>query len=440
MRKAATPGVLVLAAMVVLWPSSCGCPGPGGDDAGDGGGDGGAVDAGLIWPNGQSSANSDPWLVANHQLIGQLQPKVLVVNFVNGFTDAQVTRKFSDVARAYREATRYHATVDPEAIPFIEFQLARVVNLRDNPVPSGYQFENSTRYPRTSTTAPFTWMDYGAFFSAAFASHYGYSNDAGGHYTLCELIDRGLVNELWFIGSGDVPDSAAYESLESKQRYNVSHNKLDGSFDRCAGNGCFDVSVPVCNRSVRIAFINYNRGGGCFLESLGHSFEGMANNGSLPWLRPYFREFGGFDLDTRYGVPFNSWYACSTPGCVTYSNVTATGMSAAWSVGAQTGTIASYLPACGNAHFPPNGRQHYDITNPQSVPSTCAHYRMRDAPDGGDLIDTYSGNTVAGFFTLAPDCTGAWEVYWRQSFPGRQNLARDDAGQPMLNWWPFLYY
>src|SRR3954471_1452588 len=90
----------------------------------------------------------------------------------------------------------------------------------------------------------------------------------------------------------------------------------------------------------------------------------------------------------------------------------------------QGGTINGYLPTCGNAHFPPNGRRNYDITNPQSVPSTCAHYRMRDAPDGGGAIQSYSNATVAGFSSLAPDCTGAWQVYWRQNFPGLDNARR----------------
>src|SRR5688572_129565 len=123
--RAATSGALVLAALLCAMPAGCNCqPDPGGNDGGDGGSDAGTdagVDPGLIWPNAQSSANSDPWLKANHQAIGQLRPKVLVVNFVNGFTDAQATTKFQEVAAAYREATRYHGTTDPTAIPFIDF-------------------------------------------------------------------------------------------------------------------------------------------------------------------------------------------------------------------------------------------------------------------------------------------------------------------------------
>jgi hypothetical protein len=31
-------------------------------------------------------------------------------------------------------------------------------------------------------------------------------------------------------------------------------------------------------------------------------------------------------------------------------------------------------------------------------------------------------------------------VWWRQNLPGLANTALDDAGLPMRNWWPFLFY
>jgi hypothetical protein len=406
----------------------------------------GAVDhsvcsAGLIWPNEASKANSDPWLLANHQAIVQMRPNVLLLNFVNGFSTASATTKFQQVAAAYREATRHHAATNPAATPFVDFQLAKVVDLTDNPPPAGWPFQNSTKFPRPSTSPPFGNLDYSRFFGSTFASYYGYPDGAGGYLDLCELIDQGAINELWFLGSGDVPDAAAAESLESKQRYDSANRKIPGSFDRCAGNGCFATSAPVCGRSVRIAFINYNRGVGCFLESLGHSFEGMSNNGSLPYLRPYFQELGMFNLGSRYGAPFQSFYSCpyGVP-CLSYGNVTPASVRLDWDMGWGAGTIDPFLPACGNAHFPPNGRRQYDVTNPQAVPSTCAHFRMKDGPGGADAITMYSSADSAPYDALSPDCTKGWEVYWRQNFPGLNNQAKDAAGNQMLNWWPFLYY
>ncbi len=31
-------------------------------------------------------------------------------------------------------------------------------------------------------------------------------------------------------------------------------------------------------------------------------------------------------------------------------------------------------------------------------------------------------------------------VCWRKNFPGLDNLQKDDDGEPMKNWWPFLFY
>ena len=41
---------------------------------------------------------------------------------------------------------------------------------------------------------------------------------------------------------------------------------------------------------------------------------------------------------------------------------------------------------------------------------------------------------------MAPDCMGAWLIYWRQNMPGLDNKQKDDEGKPMKNWWPFLFY
>ena len=52
----------------------------------------------MIWPNPESAANSDPWLIANHDRITQLRPRVLAVNFVHGLSEGE--------ARAQLEALR----------------------------------------------------------------------------------------------------------------------------------------------------------------------------------------------------------------------------------------------------------------------------------------------------------------------------------------------
>jgi hypothetical protein len=53
------------------------------------GSDGGSDNL-TIWPNSQSRAMSDPWLVAHHDELREMRPHVLVLNFDNGSTTAQV--------------------------------------------------------------------------------------------------------------------------------------------------------------------------------------------------------------------------------------------------------------------------------------------------------------------------------------------------------------
>ena len=54
---------------------------------------------GLLWPNAESAVNSDPWLVANHDRIRSMRPRVLVVNFVHGLARGRRARPARAAAR-----------------------------------------------------------------------------------------------------------------------------------------------------------------------------------------------------------------------------------------------------------------------------------------------------------------------------------------------------
>ena len=92
------------------------------------------------------------------------------------------------------------------------------------------------------------------------------------------------------------------------------------------------------------------------------------------------------------------------------------------------------------AVFTPNGRRHYDLDNPAPVRSTIEHYRLFDGPDGKDRAEPWTIAKFAQYKDMAPDCMGRWLIYWRQNIPGYGNKCRDDDGEPMKNWWPFLFY
>ena len=69
------------------------------------------------WPNEVSSANSDDWLVENHDRIRVMRPKVLVLVFMNGWYDEVAYTE--QMIKALAESTRYHGYKDPDAPAFM---------------------------------------------------------------------------------------------------------------------------------------------------------------------------------------------------------------------------------------------------------------------------------------------------------------------------------
>jgi hypothetical protein len=223
--------------------------------------------------------------------------------------------------------------------------------------------------------------------------------------------------------------------VEVKQAYDERFRKLPG-VSRQAGNGG-DPGQPFIGRSLRILFINVERGPGCAMESLGHSMEGMAHSGVVPYFRRYFYEYGGFDLDTRFKLPFKSLYErgdreISYPDPHTLEYRSKDGM--------EGGVVRDFYVVGGNVHFTPTGRQDYDLDNPVSIMSTIEDYRIGSGRGGKDRAKLWNVQVFKRYNELAGDCMGPWLVYWQQNMPGYRTRAKDDRGRPMKNWWPFLFY
>lgn len=389
----------------------------------------------TTWPNLVSAANSDPWLLANHQRVRAMEPRVLVLNFANGYGPEQVQGIVTKYADAIAEGSRYHGYADPAAPVFLRYQPMRVLDLRDNPVSAGRETKNGAAWPRDPAAKGR--VDYSRFFAPEFTTLMDIRSEADPERALglSELVELGLVNEVWFIGSHNEED-AAFEAVELKQVYDEQLEPVAGEY-RQAGNGGDD-RQPWLGRSLRIVWINPDRGIGCAMENLGHSLEGMANADVIPYFTRYFDEFAGLDLDKRYGLPVDSFYACDSGGKDQVEWLSPTSIRV--NMGTESKVLEDYVAAGGNVHFPPNGRHHYDLTSPHRVMSTIESFRMRNGPDGNDLAREWSVEAFARYAETAPDCMGPWMVYWRQSMPGLDNACRDDDGEPMRNWWPFLFY
>lgn len=246
------------------------------------------------------------------------------------------------------------------------------------------------------------------------------------------------LHELWIVGSGDVAsDANAAEVLEAKQRYDPGRNPIAGSFDQCAGNGCFDADVPRCARSIRIGFVNYNRGPGCYLHSQGHGLESTARRKVMPALSDWFLPFAGFDLDARHGLPAPSFYELL--GDQDHAEYPTPEQLRLVRNGTTT-NVDGYAASCGNVHFPPNAGNHYDYDSNVAVSSDCADFGRNVASCRMRKTAAVTSAAWSGYEQLSPDCGGAFLVYWYQHMPGFHSGQQFDDGRDMLSVWPFLFY
>jgi hypothetical protein len=407
----------------------------------------------LVWPNATSAANSDPWLVAHDDDLVEMHPRVVVLHFYNGFDVTQTLAIAQAQIDAIAEGSRYHGYLDAAAPPFLRYELLKVVDLADHPPPANWPYASSTQVPTDSSGA----FDTAALFSRSFAINYGFPDPSSParFLTLCELFERGVINELWL----EVEDGARAPGLmmESKQVYDGQNRPVAGAFESCAGYACLP-SVH-CSVTARIAHLSPTRGPGCDLLVRQAGLENTRL--AIPYLQANARDFINHDFMALAGTRFDSFEelcaaqmsvqpratgsvpggqrgTTSPPACVNYpSQDVAQGM---YSDGTRW-RIAPFIQGCGTSHFPANARYRWDYDNSQPVQSRCEHYRMRDGAGSSDLFDVYTSSKVAHYTQrYGDDCGGGWQVYLRQNVPGLHNAAYAVDGAPMKNWWPLLFY
>lgn len=391
----------------------------------------------TVWPNQTSYRNSDRWLVQNHDKIRRMEPRVLVINFANTHAMEQIEQATEKYIAAIAESTRYHGFENPDAPPFLNYRVVKYVDMRDRAVPPERAKRNSAFFPYLPKDDRST-CDYSQFFSEAYARFYGFQHpdDHTRYLTLGELINAGIVHELWFHAIHD-DRGAPLETIEIKQYYDKNLRPIEGKHGP-AGNGHHD-SIQWVGRSFRITFLNVNRGIGCGMENLGHAMEGMAHYGFSPYFRQYFYEFGEFNLDERYPqLPANSLYPMlwGEGNHAEYPDKTTMVVHSK----GETYRLEDYVAQGGNVHFPPGARRHYDLKSPYVVKTVIETWRQGDRPGEHGPPHDFDKARFQQYNDVAPDCMGAWLIYWRQCMPGLDNAMTDDDGRPMKNWWVFLFY
>jgi len=393
-----------------------------------------------VWPNKVCFRKSEPWIVANHDRIRRIEPRVLVLNFANDVDMDEIRALTEKFIKAQSESTRWHGFEDPKAPACVQYQAVKYVDLRDAGLPPEKRRTNSSLLPRLNPAPRDFWCDYHAFFSDAYAPRLGFPDpaQAGRFLNLRELIEAGLVHELWFYAiHDDATGWPGFEAAELKQYYDERGQMRPGVYGP-AGNGGTKGTMPWTGRSFTVYFFNPHRGAGCQMENYGHLLENYAHHNAIGALTKYLREFAGFDLDTRYGLPIRSFYALDgrRGDKVSYSDDGA----ALVKFRGKEYPIAPYIAFGGNVHFPPGGRHHYDLDNPAAVQSVITAWRQRNGPDGKDRVESFSIERTRRYEDFAPDCMGRWVLFWCQCLPGVDNRCVDDEGAPMKNWWVYLIY
>jgi hypothetical protein len=388
----------------------------------------------VVWPNEMSQANSDDWLSENHDRITQLRPKVLVINLESSTTTEQAETLVDQHTLALKEASSFHKYNDMTSEPAVAYELSKIVHA-----------DKGSR------------IDYNSWNTQPFADSVLQIPDpaepSGPNLTLCELFEKGVINEVWCMASSD---PKCGETQEAKQIYNADGTKDTGRFAH-ASNGD-NITGLGCGVTVRITDFNSGRGAGCHLHAMGHAWERYMDSNAVPMLRKQAARFLNWDLDTRVGAPFSNFYgACNSNGslltdCMVWDSEIhmRSGPSASTSF-----DIADMSAGCGNTHFYPNttGTYSYDANSPDpTVQSSCENYGMHNGPDGKDLTTPYSNAMTDMFYGRSQrtcpaeqpacddDCGGHGTTYLYQNFPGPGTIATNADGTPMHNWWVYLFY
>jgi hypothetical protein len=415
-----------------------------GGKSGAGATDGGVADAGatgsgsdgggLVWPNEESQANSDPWLVAHHDEIAQLRPRVLVID-LESTAEQKAMALIDEHIEALEEASSFHKYEDATAQPVLSYRFVKLVKAAKSSPRIYYDDWNTQEFADASLQIKDP------------------ADPGGPNLTLCGLFEKGIINEVWCMASSD---PKCGETQEAKQVYMADGTQVAGKFANVSNGD--DITDLGCKVTARITDFNSGRGTGCHQHAMGHAWERYMDSNAVPQLGKQAKRFLNWDLDTRAGAPFKNFYsACNSNGtqltdCIVWdSEIRArSGASASRSF-----DIEDMSGGCGNAHFYANttGTYSYDAKTPDpEVLTSCEHYGMHDGSDGKDMTTPYTnamtdqlyGQSRADCPADQPacddDCGGHGTTYLYQNFPSHGTRATNDDGTPMHDWWVYLFY
>jgi len=409
-----------------------------------------------VWPNAVSSRNSDPWLVKHHDRIEQMRPRVLFINFGNGFDvygtanndnidNGSVTlqilqQKVAAYIHVMEVATTYQPATHKAARPFISPRV-QLVDLSDK---SGHA--NSMLMPRRVNSSGVLAFDYTALFGEGYKRYWNIRNAAGKALNLGDAFAAGLLNEV-LVCANEVdpsPGTPADQSVQINETMNA-YERYDAKFKIIPGslvNWPSEFSLPYRGQSIRIQFLNLSRDiGNAFygydLHALSHELEYRANAFNfVPYFSTYFRRYADFDMASKYHISINSLYEGGD--AYTYSDLRRNGAFNTVDLVNPDIVINRYRPVAGNVHYPPGASGPYDYLPAFTVMSSMESFAKRH--EQAVPFNSQKWLYLYADPQIVEDNGNHWLVYWWQNMPGYNNNSLDDSGKSMKNWFVFLYY
>lgn len=286
------------------------------------------------------------------------QRTVFVISLPTGTSDgAHVYALSAALSRLLAEASSPHGYEDPGARPALGYSIY-----------ADRAFVETELPPRCGGT-----YDLGTLYAK---------------YGLCELIDRGEVDEVWFWegGLGGYPEWAT----NGPEWSNTGGTRL-----------------PACGRQHALMVLHNARDLDVALHSFGHRIENT--------MLTYFP----CDFATRT-TPWEGYRWCPEAASDVDAFV------------ARAGPHNGHVAACGDVHFPPNipvgDRGDYQYDSPASALSFCESWTRDGSAEPKSITCERWGCDQLGYM-----------LWWMQNLPGEGTTARRPDGEPMPSWWPYLF-
>ena len=215
-------------------------------------------------------------------------------------------------------------------------------------------------------------------------------------YNLCNLISNGGVDEVWiWAGNGD---GVALGHL------------LEWTTSGPGWSGL----TPNCGKVATTMTFNFTRETAAATHSYGHRMEGLMRHhqpcdfstATWPW-----------DAKSDNSGDFDD---CDNLLSNTYGYV------------ARPFDGNNHVGGCGDVHYPPNMTQadnrEYIYHETRTAQSICPNWNMDGSAEATNVNCQMWGCSEYGY-----------QIWWMQNFPGLDNNNRDRNGDPMPNWWQYLF-